>query len=98
MSNTSYSDTIKHKLGTVSMDVNELLSRVEEYQEQQELILESLKKIEAQAYITLSDDFLNYNPQIIHYYLCALSNNIEIAIHRLEGLHDNFTEIKKRIL
>jgi hypothetical protein len=98
MSNTSCSDTIKHELETATNDVNELLLRIEAYQEQQELILESLKKIEAQAYVALSDDFLNYNSHVIHYYLCALSNNIEIATHGFEGLYDDFIEIKKCIL
>jgi hypothetical protein len=98
MSNTSYSDTIKHELKEASTNVNELLSQVDDYQEQQGLILESLKKIEAQAYVALSDDFLNYNSHVIHYYLCALSNNIEITTHRLEELHDAFIAIKKHIL
>lgn len=98
MPDTSYVDKINNELETTSIGINELLSRVEDYQEQQGLILESLKKIEAQAYVALSDDFLNYNSHVIHYYLCALSNNIEITTHRLEGLYDDFIEIKKRIL
>ena len=71
-----------------------LLQQIENYLEQQALILDYIKKIEAQAIIALSDHFLNYNSHIIHYYLCALSDILEIILAMFEGLQNEFTKIK----
>ncbi len=99
MANTSYpeSDKLNPEFEAVSIASNKLPSQIESYSEQQNLILEYLKKTEAQAIIALSDDFLDYDSNIIHYYLCALSDSLEITTRMFEGLQDDFIQIKKYI-
>ncbi|TLY48706.1 MAG: hypothetical protein E6K54_01560 [Gammaproteobacteria bacterium] len=95
MSNLSRLDKINNEFRSNVNDLNKtLLQQIENYLEQQALILDYIKKAEAQAIIALSDDFLNYNSHIIHYYLCALSDILEIILGMFEGLQDDFTEIK----
>lgn len=99
MSNLSRSDKINDEFRSSVNGLNKLLpQQIENYLEQQALILEYIKKAEAQAIIALSDDFLDYNSHIIHYYLCALSDSLEITTRMFEGLQDDFMEIKKCIL
>ena len=95
MSNLSCLDKINNEFRSSVNGLNKLLpQQIENYLEQQALILEYIKKAEAQAIIALSDDFLDYNPRIIHYYLCALSDILEITLRMFEGLQDDFTELK----
>lgn len=99
MSNLSPSDKINDEFRSNVNGLNKLLpQQIENYLEQQTLILEYIKKAEALAIIALSDDFLDYNSHIIHYYLCALSDSLEITLRMFERLQDEFTEIKKTIL
>ncbi|MFM2322167.1 MAG: hypothetical protein RLZZ225_320 [Pseudomonadota bacterium] len=99
MSNLSGSDKINDEFRSNANGLNKLLpQQTENYLEQQALILEYIKKAEALAVIALSDDFLDYDAHIIHYYLCALSDSLEITLHMFERLQDEFTEIKKTIL
>lgn len=72
--------------------------QVEDYIERQTLLLEFIKKAKAQACITLSDDFLDYDTDVIHYYLWVLSDILELTTIMLENLIDDFMEIKKCIL
>ncbi|HEY2566629.1 MAG TPA: hypothetical protein VGH95_02815 [Candidatus Aquirickettsiella sp.] len=99
MLNLSRADKINDGLRSSVDGLNKLLpQQIENYLEQQTLILEYIKKAEAQATIALSDDFLDYNSHIIHYYLYALSDSLEIATRMFEGLQDDFMEVKKCIL
>lgn len=99
MPNSSHPDKISDEFRSNTNSLNKLLpQQIENYLEQQTLILEYIKKAEAQVIIALSDDFLDYNSRIIHYYLCALSDSLEITLRMFEGLQDEFTEIKKTIL
>lgn len=99
MLNLSPSDKINDEFRSNVNGLNKLLpQQIENYLEQQTLILEYIKKAEALAIIALSDDFLDYNSRIIHYYLCALSDSLEITLRMFEGLQDDFMEIKKCIL
>ncbi len=99
MPNLSPSDKINNEFRSNINGLNKLLpQQIENYLEQQALILEYIKKVEAQAIIALSDDFLDYNSRIIHYYLCALSDSLEITLRMFEGLQDDFMEIKNCIL
>ena len=65
-----------------------LPSEIAEYLEQQNLILEYLRKARAKSQIALSDDFLDYNPEIIHHYLWSLCGRLEIITRMFEGLID----------
>ncbi|WP_010598045.1 hypothetical protein [Rickettsiella massiliensis] len=58
--------------------------------DQQKLILEHLKKAIAQAQLTLSDDFLDYSSETIHYYLSALCDNLEFIRNMVESLIKKF--------
>ena len=99
MSNLSYPDKTNDEFRSSINGLNKLLpQQIENYLEQQTLILEYIKKAGAQATIALSDDFLDYNSHIIHYYLCALSDSLEVTMRMFEGLQDDFMEIKKCIL
>jgi hypothetical protein len=99
MPNLSRSDKINDEFGSNTNDLNKLLpQQIANYLEQQTLILEYIKKAAAQAVIALSDDFLDYNSHIIHYYLAALSDSLEITTRMFEGLQDDFMEIKKCII
>lgn len=99
MSNLSRSNKINDEFRSNVNGLNKLLlQQIENYLEQQTLILEYIKKAGAQVIIALSDDFLDYNSHIIHYYLCALSDSLEIITRMFEGLQDDFMEIKKCIL
>ncbi len=98
MSNLSRSDKINDEFRSNVNNLNKFLpQQIENYIEQQTLILEYIKKAEAQATIALSDDFLDYNSRIIHYYLCTLSDILEITLRMFEGLQDEFTEIKNAL-
>ena len=44
--------------------------------------------------IALSEDFLAYNDEIFHYYLCSLSDRLEITTHVFRDLIEAFLEIK----
>ncbi len=70
------------------------LHALEEYLEQQTLILDYIKKAKAKAYIALSNDFLDYDPEIIHDYLGALSDRIEILTTMFENLMTIFDDIQ----
>jgi hypothetical protein len=72
--------------------------QVEDYIERQTLLLEFIKKAKAQACVALSDDFLDYDTDVTHYYLWALSDSLELTTTMLENLIDDFMEIKKFIL
>lgn len=99
MLNLSPSDKINDEFRSNVNGLNKLLpQQIENYLEQQTLILEYIKKAEALAIIALSDDFLDYNSRIIHYYLCALSDSLEITLGMFEGLQADFMKIKKTIL
>lgn len=76
---------------------NKLSSVIAEYLEKQTLILEYLKKAKAKIQISLSEDFLDYNPEIIHYYLWSLSDRLEITADIFEDLMYVFTDIRKLI-
>lgn len=78
--------------------LSKLLPRVESYIEQQTLILEYLKKAQAQAHVSLSDDFLDFNHEDIYHYLWSLSDRLEITTSMYEGLIDNFLEIRALFL
>lgn len=76
---------------------NKLSSVITEYLEKQTLVLEYLKKAKAKIQITLSEDFLDYNPEIIHYYLWSVSDRLEITTDMYEDLIYVFTDIRKLI-
>ena len=68
--------------------------QITEYLEQQNLILEYLKKARAKIQIALSEDYLDYNDETIHHYLWSLSDRLEITTNMFENLIDTFFAIK----
>jgi len=73
---------------------SKLSFQITEYLEQQNLILEYLKKAHAKIQIALSEDFLDYSDEVIHYYLWSLSDRLEITTNMFENLIDTFFAIK----
>lgn len=71
---------------------------MESYIEQQTLILEYFKKAQAQAHVSLSDDFLDFKYEDIYHYLWSLSDRLEITTRMYEGLIDEFLEIRTLFL
>ncbi|MDQ5900041.1 MAG: hypothetical protein WAW84_01310 [Candidatus Rickettsiella isopodorum] len=76
---------------------SKLSSEIEEYLEKQMLILEYLKKARSKAQVALSDDFLDYEPEIIHHYLWSLGDRLEITTSMFEGLVDVFITIRELV-
>lgn len=77
---------------------SKLSFQITEYLEKQNLILEYLKKAHAKIQIALSEDFLDYNDEVIHYYLWSLSDRLEITTNMFKDLVDAFLAIKNNTL
>ena len=71
-----------------------LSTEIADYLEKNTLILEHLKKAKAKTQVALSDDFLDYDPEVIHHYLWALHDRLEITLGMFEDLTDSFNTIK----
>ncbi|EDP45718.1 hypothetical protein [Rickettsiella grylli] len=86
---------VKHSLSR-SLDRRKL-HELEDYLEQQALILDYIKKAKAKAYIALSNDFLDYDPEIIHDYL-GVSDRLEIITTMFENLMASFDDIQPYLM